>query len=195
MRCFAFVLGTGWVLSLLFALGCEPNKPARLALDPKGPFAMTRVGQVERVKPMAYDDKNRPFVQALDVTYRSSDESVAKVAPDGTITATGSGTATITAEAEGVKGTAEVRVSVVGSLEIVSDPPAKLKYGGKDHQLKVVVKDDKGNVIEKPKVFYEASDYCVEVSPDGLVHALSVGKCEVIARSGDKSVRHEFDVR
>lgn len=195
MRRFAPALVSGLALALLFALGCEPKKPAKLTLDPKGPFKMTRVGQTERVKPAAYDDKNRPFVQALDVRYASSDESVAKVAPDGTITSTGSGVATITAEAQGVKTTAEVHVTVVGSVEIVGDPPSRLKYGGKDYQLQVVVKDDKGRPIEDAKVYYEATDYCVEVSPEGLVHPLTVGKCSVVAKSGDQSASHEFDVR
>lgn len=178
-----------------FALACEPKKPARLELDPKGPFQMTRVGQSERIKPMAYDEKNRPFVSQLEMTYTSSDPTVAKVGADGTITATGSGTATISAESLGIKTQAEVRVQIVGSVEIVGEPPETLKYGGQDYQLQVVVKDDKGNVIEKPKLSYSASDYCVEVSPTGLVHTLSEGKCDVIVRSATKQAAHSFDVR
>ena len=178
-----------------FALACEPKKPSRLELDPKGPFQMTRVGQSERIKPMAYDDKNRPFVSQLEMTYTSSDPTVAKVSADGTITASGSGTATIAAETLGVKTQAEVRVQIVGSVEIVGEPPETLKYGGQDYQLQVVVKDDKGNVIEKPKLSYSASDYCVEVSPTGLVHTLSEGKCDVIVRSATKQAAHSFAVR
>jgi hypothetical protein len=190
-------LGNAFLAISLCILGvaCEPKKPARLELDPKGPFQMTRVGQTERVKPMAYDDKNRPFVSELEMTYTSSDASVATVAADGTISATGSGMATISAESLGVKAQAEVRVQVVGSVEIVGEPPETLKYGGKDYQLEVVVKDDKGNVIEKPKLSYSASDYCVEVSPTGLVHTLSEGKCDVIVRSANKQAAHSFDVR
>jgi hypothetical protein len=86
-------------------------------------------------------------------------------------------------------------VQVVGSVEIVGEPPETLKYGGKDYQLEVVVKDDKGNVIEKPKLSYSASDYCVEVSPTGLVHTLSEGKCDVIVRSANKQAAHSFNVR
>lgn len=185
---FAVWLGTA-------ALACEPTKPARIELDPKGPFQMTRVGQNERVKPMAYDDKNRPFVSKLEMNYRSSDASVATVAADGTITATGSGNAIVSAESLGIRAQAEVRVQIVGSVEIVGEPPDVLKYGGKDVQLEVVVKDDKGNVIENPKLSFSTSDYCVEVSPTGLVHTLSEGKCAVIVRSATKEASHTFDVR
>lgn len=179
----------------VLALACEPKKPARIELDPKGPFQMTRVGQTERVKPMAYDDKNRPYVSKLEMTYRSSDATVAKVAPDGTITATGSGSATISAETFDIQAQAEVRVQVVGSVEIVGEPPESLKYGGPDYQLQVVVKDDKGNVIENPKLSFSTSDYCIEVSPTGLVHTLSEGKCDVIVKSATQQAAHSFDVR
>lgn len=175
--------------------GCEPKKPARLALDPRGPFRMTRIGQSEQVKPMAYDEANLPFVQALDVAYKSSDDTVAKVSSAGVIEATGSGSAVITATTEGLSATAAVEVLVVGSVEIVGDPPAKLRYGGKDITLDVVVKDDKGREIPKPKLSFSASDYCVQVSPDGVVHPLTIGKCDVIVRSADQSASHTFEVK
>lgn len=182
-------------VSLFMGAGCEPKRPARLSLRPAGPFQMTRVGETEQVKPMAYDDKSRPFAQALEVIYRSSDESVARVSSDGTITATGSGEATITAEAEGVSAAASIAVQVVGSVEIVGDPPATLKFGGNEYALQVVVKDDKGRPIERPKLSFAASDYCVEVSPTGVVRPLTVGACEVEVRAADKTAHHAFRVR
>ncbi len=59
----------------------------------------------------------------------------------------------------------------------------------------VVVKDDKGNVIPKPKVLYRALDYCVEVSEDGLLTPLADGECQVSVTVADQSAKVWLDVK
>lgn len=186
-----FALAAG----LLVGAGCEAKAPARLTLDPRGPFAMTKVGQSEQLRPMAFDDKGRPFVGKLDVTYRSSDPSVATVDAEGTIRATGSGDAVITAEAVGLQSEVALRNSIVGSVAFVGTPPAVLRYGSTPVRLEVEVLDDKGRRIDKPKVSFSASDYCVRVSADGEVTPLTIGTCDVEARSAKASARHTIEVR
>lgn len=176
--------------------GCEEPKPAKLHMDPSGPFKLASAGASEQVKVAARDDMNRPWTKPLDVQYASSDETVAKVAADGTVTATGSGDATITATAEGLSTTADVSVRIVGSVAIEPGAPTKwsLRRGGQ-HKLKVVVKDDKGNVMEPPPtVAFSTSNWCIDIDPDGTFRPVSLGKCAAIATVGGKTARLDVEV-
>jgi hypothetical protein len=61
--------------------------------------------------------------------------------------------------------------------------------------LTVVVKDEKGNVVPNPKLTFRASDYCVEATPDGIVHPMAVGECSVIVESAGKTAKLDLDVK
>jgi hypothetical protein len=181
-------------LAVVTLAACAEKQPDRLALDPSGPFKFDKKGQTEEVKIMAFTGK-QPFVAPVPVTYASSDTTVATVDDKGVITCTGSGKATITASAWSLTTTAEVSATVVGSIEVKQDAPKPMKLNSKGHQLTVVVKDDKGNVIEKPKVMYRATDYCVEVSDDGFLKPLTDGECDVVVSAADQSARIKLEVR
>ncbi len=184
------------VLSLTVLLGCEPPKPAKLHMDPSGPFKLGSAGAREQVKVAARDDMNRPWTKPLDVSYASSDETVAKVAQDGTITATGSGDATITASSAGLETRAAVNVRIVGSIEIEPGTPTKwsLRKGGQ-HKLKVVVKDDKGAVMDPPpNVAFSTSNWCIDIDPDGTFRPVSLGKCAAVATVAGKTAKVNVEV-
>ena len=185
------------VVLCLLALGaCEERKPAKLHMDPSGPFKLAAAGAATEVKVAARDDMNRPWTKPLEVSYASSDEGVAKVAPDGTVTATGSGDAVITATAAGLETKADVSVRIVGSVEIEPGAPAKwsLRKGGQ-HKLKVVVKDDKGNVMDpQPTVAFSTSNWCIDIDPDGTFRPVSLGECAAIATVAGKSAQHKVVV-
>lgn len=187
LLCLAFALALG---------GCEPPKPAKLHMDPSGPFRLASAGATEQVKVAARDEMNRPWTKPLEVTYASSDESVAKVAPDGTVTATGSGDAVITAQAEGLETKADVSVRIVGSVEIAPGAPTKwsLRKGGQ-HKLDVIVKDDKGNVMDpRPTVAFSTSNWCIDIDPDGTFRPVSLGKCAAVATVAGKSAKLQVEV-
>lgn len=190
------------VAALLLA-ACGETPPAKLALDPKGPFSFTKVGDTEQVKVAAFDAKGRPYTRkgAVPVEYSSSDETVVKVSPSGEIVATGSGKAQVRATAWGLETTADAAVRIVGSVEVV-DPagttkkaPKRVRLKDKPFPVQVVVKDDKGAVIEKPKVLYKALDYCVETDDDGVLTPLTEGECGVRVTAADKSATLWLDVR
>jgi hypothetical protein len=189
---------TALVGLLALTLGCEEKKPARLSMDPGGPFKMYNKGQQIEVRVAPYDDKNRPYTKPIDVTWSSSDESVATV-DDGKVKATGSGKATITATSGAIKAEGEAWVSIVGSLELAPGLPTELRLRGgkgKGAQMKVIVKDDKGNVMEKhPAIAYEVSNYCIDIYPDGTFNPVSEGECSAIAKCGGKEVRHKVVVK
>lgn len=174
--------------------GCEEPKPDRLTIDPTGPFRFEKRGESEQVKAAAFRGP-KPYVKAVPVEFASADTSVATVDPDGTIRATGSGKTSITATAWGLSASAEVNVRIVGTIELVDDVPKPFKLNAKPRPLKAIVKDDKGNVIEGYKIAWRATDYCVEVSDDGVITPLSDGDCAVEARAADQYARVKLQVR
>lgn len=192
----ALPLALSGALALGALSGCEEPQPATLHMVPGGPVRLASAGASEAFKVSARDEKGRPWAKPLEVSYSSSDESVAKVSPDGRVTATGSGDAVITASASGLTTTADVKVRIVGSVEIAPGAPTKwsLRKGGQ-YQLKAIVKDDKGNVMEpQPTVAFSTSNWCIDIDPDGTFRPVSLGKCAAIATVAGKSARLEVEV-
>ncbi|HEY6104984.1 MAG TPA: Ig-like domain-containing protein, partial [Anaeromyxobacteraceae bacterium] len=81
---------------------------AKLALKP-GKLALAKAGERGKLSAAALDRKGKP-VAGVPVAWKSSAEAVARVAPDGTVTAVKKGKAKITASAGGKSASAEVTV-------------------------------------------------------------------------------------
>lgn len=190
----SFTVLLGLVAAATLSVACAEQMPDTLALDPAGPFKMEKKGEKETTKVAAFMKNKRPYVKAVPADWQSNDTSVATV-ENGVITATGSGKTQITATAWGLTTSADVQVVIVGSVEVQNDVPKPFKLNAKPHQLKVVVKDDKGNVIEKPLVRYKATNYCVEVSDDGVISPLADGDCDVVIEAADKSTKIKIETR
>jgi hypothetical protein len=181
---------------------CGTPPPDRIEIDPPTPIKATEPGAQSTLKVnafrgvAAYDDSKAPLV----VSWKTSDPGVADVNQNGEVTARGSGKAVITASVPGKGGAAvEANVDVhnvmVSTVEMSGPFPPKFRFSSPPVQLAVVVKDEKGAVVEKPKLNFRASDHCVEVTPDGLVHPLAVGECDVIVEVAGKSARVPLDVK
>ncbi len=173
---------------------CEAAKPDRLQMMPTGPFVFEKKGETEEVKVTAWVGP-KPFTQVITPTFASSDTTVATVDDKGVITCTGSGKATITASALNIYTTAEVKASIVGGLTVKDDVPKPLKLNKKGHQLAFEVKDDKGTVIDNPKVQFRATDYCVEVNDEGFLTPLTEGDCDVIVSVSNFHQRVKLSVK
>lgn len=99
----------------------------------------------------ATDKNDLTNPHSLPVTYSSSDEGVATVAADGTVTAVAAGTATITAKTEGddtyAAGSASYTVNVTApkSYETVTLPYADLTLGSNSNLGKFTVEDVTNN--------------------------------------------------
>lgn len=96
----------------------EPEAAAALALD-KSDFSLFKAGDSYQLKATVSG------VDAPKVTWTSSDEAVASVSQDGTVTAAARGTATITAAVEGT----ELRASCTVRCKLPEDQPVS---GGGD---------------------------------------------------------------
>lgn len=137
-----------------------------------------KVGETETitatVNPDNATDKN--------VTWTSSDESVAKVA-DGKVTAVKSGKATITAKCEDK--TAECAVTVtVPTGSVTLDKTSLSLAVGETAQLTATVKPD--DATDKTVVWTSSDESVAEVI-NGKVTALKSGTTTITARCGGKS--------
>ncbi|HKL79195.1 MAG TPA: Ig-like domain-containing protein [Mobilitalea sp.] len=115
-----------------------------------------------------------------DITWSSSDNTVASVSKYGQVTAKGTGTATITAKVDGVTFTTQVRVLQMSSNLVV------LKKG-----------DTKALNIYGTNSKIDWSSYnesIVTVSSDGLVTAKSAGTAKIVGNVDGRIVRSIFTV-
>jgi hypothetical protein len=199
MKTMLQVCGVFVVLSLV---SCGVPPPDRLELVPPTPIKSNEAGATFPLKVSAYrgvashDEQKAP----LSVQWTSSDRAVADVNADGVVTTTGSGNAVITASvATGKETTISATVDVhnvfVSTIELTGEFPKPFRLSSPAVPLTVVVKDEKGTVIEKPRLAFKASDYCIEVDGNGLVKPLAVGECSVMVESAGKRASIALDVR
>ncbi len=198
-RC-AAVFGAVVVVAALGACGVPP--PDRLEITPPTPIKSTEQGTQTRLGIEAYKGVSawKAGKEPLAVSWKTTNPAVADVSADGVVTSTGSGTAQITASVPGASGvavvaTVDVNNVMVSSVEVSGDFPAKFRLSSPPVTLKVLVKDEKGQLIDKPKLTFSATDYCVEATPDGIVHPLAVGECGVVVESAGKRASVALDVK
>lgn len=120
---------------------------------------------------------------AGDITWTSSDEAIATVSSDGTVTGISKGTATVTATVSGKSGTCEVTVTQeVQSVEI-SPATATLTSKGETIQLTATVLPEGAG-----EATWTSSDEAVAtVSPEGIVTAIGEGTATITATAGEKT--------
>ncbi|HET7229423.1 MAG TPA: Ig-like domain-containing protein [Longimicrobium sp.] len=114
-------------------------------------------------------------------TWASSNPSVATVSASGVVTGVGQGTASITATAEGVTGSAQVTVSaIVASVEV--SPSTVTLEPGATRDLDAVARDAWGRAVSGRAVAWASSnDAVATVSPTGGVTAVAEGIARVTA--------------
>jgi hypothetical protein len=184
------------------AAACGVPPPDRIDINAPVVIRADEVGKTEALTIKAFRGvKEHEYDKApLVVTWTSSDPSVATIDAAGLVTATGSGKATITASVPGAGGkaltdTAPVENVMVSSVEAKGEFPKVFKLDSPPVPLVVVVKDEKGNVVANPKLKFRATDYCVDVAPDGVVRPLAVGECSVVVESAGKTAKIDLDVK
>ena len=166
--------------------GTEPPPP-----DPPRPTtAMVSPGTVELVALGAtaqlsaeVRDQNGQVMAGVTVTWASSATSVATVNASGLVTAAGNGTATITATAGGVSGTATVTVAQAVSAVVVS-PAADTLVAGDTLRLAAAAQDANGHPVAGAEFSWASSDTLVAAVDDaGLVTGVGAGQAEITGRA------------
>ena len=176
---------------LFVALGCGDEAP----VEPPAPVATTLTVSPASSTMQALDDTVRLSATVLDqdgrvmaaavVEWSSSDEAVAVVDGAGLVTATGNGTATVTAGNGGVVGEAVVTVAqVVAEVRVVPDSVAFAAIGDTARLVAEAV-DANGHGVAGAAVEWSSSDTAVVVVDSaGLMTAVGNGTVRVTAENG-----------
>ncbi|MBR3450241.1 MAG: Ig-like domain-containing protein [Bacteroidales bacterium] len=135
------------------------------------------------VLPANADDKT--------VTWSSSDPMVARVTPQGIITAVAPGTCIITATASGYSASCQVTVTMPVS-SVTLDKEAITIYIGESTKLTATVLPE--NATDKTVTWTSSNELVADLSGDGTIHALSAGTCTITATAGGKSASCQVTV-
>ena len=147
-----------------------------------------RPGETVVLSVVVVDDAGKPVAVPRTIAWATSDPAIAKVA-DGKVEAVGPGTATITAAAGALKGTATVTVKVpeFAKLGLTPSKTQTLKRGD-NLGLKVAALDKKGQKVGGVPVKWKSSDPRIAtVSADGVVRAAKKGSATITASASGKS--------
>lgn len=121
-----------------------------------------------------------------DITWSSSQSSVASVSASGLVTALSEGTARITATADGKKGECTVTVfkGFVAVAEVQLEKAELTLYVGEEETLAASVLPD--NATDKT-ITWATSDETIATVEDGKVKAVKKGEATITAKAGDKT--------
>jgi uncharacterized protein YjdB len=184
---------TGVCLALI---GCKGGETSTVIVE-KTPVASVSVtipsksltvGQTENGRATPLDASGNPLSDRA-VTWTSSSANIAKVDGSGVISAMAAGSATISAQSEGVSGHADVSVAdgVVPPAPVatvsVSLGAASLNPG-QTTQATATPRDASNNVLAGRTVTWSSSNTGVaSVNASGLVTAVAVGTAQIIGTS------------
>ena len=121
-----------------------------------------------------------------EITWSSSDESVAKVSSKGVVTGVKAGTAVITVKTAESSKTAQCTVTVKQHVTSISIDRSNIKVVlGAEHKLNVTVKPD--DATEKGYTITSSDDKIVSVDENGNIKALALGTVTITAVSKENN--------
>lgn len=183
------------LLAAAFTLSCGdsigPGSGAVASVEITGiPTDTLEVGTTVKLTGTPLDRAGRPL-SGVQVTWVSSDTTVARVAVDGLVTARAFGLAVIVATSGNHSATAQIRVAPgrVASIVIGGVPEGPLATGAVA-DLTATLYSRAGSLLTDRPVFWTSSNPTVAmVSASGSVSARREGEVEITARSEEVSER------
>ena len=168
------------------------QRPAAVEVTPDVD-TLVALGETVRLAAEAADANGHPIEGAV-FAWSSGDEAVATVDSAGVVTATGNGTATVTARADGASGSAMATVIQVADSVLVS-PPARMFGVGDTLRLTAEAIDANGHAVGGTTFAWTSSDVSVaSVDYSGFVRGLAEGRATITAAAGDARGRAEIAV-
>lgn len=189
---------TGLALAAFAALAtvsCGDNSKPTAVLEaigsvsiaaPTAPPFVLQIGETHQFTAEVRNASGDLVTREFAVLFSSSDPASVSINSSGVATAIAPGTVTITAEVEGVQGTALISVPVPGA-SLALDPDSVEMDRGTTLQLSATVYDAEGNVLGLPITYTSADSEVVTVGASGLMSALAAGHTSVTAASGSLS--------
>ena len=133
-------------------------------------------------------DANGNAVAGTEISWESSDDSVATVDASGLVTAVANGSATITATSGSASGSATVTVAQEASAVTVAPATASLAALGDTLRLTADALDANGRAVQGAEFSWESSEEATAtVDASGLVTAVASGSATITAISGSAS--------
>ena len=149
--------------------------------------ASATVGQAAQLAAVAMDAQGVPM-SGRTFTWTSSAPSIATVSASGLVTAVAAGSATISATADGVVGTAAFTATVVTAASVTVTPNSTTMQVNGTSQLSATAYDAAGNVLTSRVPAWSSSNPIVAtVSSAGRVTAVSQGSTTISATVDGKS--------
>ncbi len=142
------------------------------------------------------DEKRRPL-GARGLTWKSSDDRIARVSSDGLVSAVGKGKATITASSGGKTASATVTVTeaTVAVEAVVLTPAAKSLKVGETSAWSAIARDGKGKDLADRSILWTSSaPQIASVSARGAVTAVAAGSADIRAEAEGKSASERVTV-
>ena len=170
----------------------DPPRPATVMVTP----ATAQLGALGATVQLTAEvrDQNGQAMAGAAVTWASGSAAVATVSGSGLVTAAGTGTATITARAGAVSGSAAVTVAQEVSTVVVSPAEATLVQGD-TLRLAAAATDANGHVVLGVEFAWMSSDTLVAVvDAAGLVTGIGSGEAEVTATAAGRAGRLDLTV-
>jgi hypothetical protein len=167
-----------------------------VSLDADSSAAEPEVGDTLRGVARARDRRGQ-LVADAPIHWRSSDARVATVDETGAVTTVGVGTATVSAEADGRRGSVTVRVRRPAVARLELEVPAVALRAGERTRLRAVARDRRGTVLdarERPVRWAAADAAVLDVTPDGAAEAIAPGTTWVTAECEGQQARAEVRV-
>ena len=158
--------------------------PAGIVIEPEDVF-LTAIGQTVQLTARVIDQNDNALTDAA-VAWTSADAGVASVGTGGLVTSVSYGTTRITARADSLSQSVEVRVMQTAGRIVIEPTEPALMAIGETVQLTATVLDLNEQTITGASVAWQSSDENVAtVNAIGLVTAVNNGVAAITARSGD----------
>ena len=168
----------------------DPPRPASIAVAP-ATAELTALGATVQLR-AEVRDQNGQVMTGGTVTWSSGSAAVATVDGSGLVTAAGNGTATITASASGVSGTATVTVAQTVSAIA---PAADTLVAGDTLRLAAEATDANGHAVAEAEFAWASGDTLIAVVDSvGLVTPVAPGEVDITAATDGVNARAELVV-
>jgi uncharacterized protein YjdB len=138
------------------------------------------VGTTLALAGLVKSSKNQPV--PLRPTWKSSDEKVVKVTPEGTLTSVGNGTATVTAQLGDLQGAAEITVMVRDVARLEVRPATALVRVGDSQRFEIVAFGPDGARLENAIAQFRSSNPAVAtIDGAGIASGIAAGTATIRA--------------
>ena len=187
-------------LGVVWASGCgddptdppPPPRPTAITVTP-ATSGLTALGATAQLT-AEVRDQNGQVLAGAAVTWASDGPEVATVDAAGLVTAVNNGTATVTASAGTVSGSAVVTVAQEASAAEVS-PVADTVHVGDTLRIAAEATDANGHAVEQARFVWASSDASVAtVDESGLVRGVATGVATITATSADANAEARITV-